>query len=335
MNIPEVIPRISQKRIHGDPSIGCGVQLRQKYKFLIVMGVFGPRATLRTVCQRMYVTSTFIEPRKNKRTGDVEKVEVLNDESAYNRLDNTFRVEDKPLIQAELDFLRRCFEHVFGVEAMASTTDDLLLRGSIHKLLRNLMGATTKLDWNGIDPILALQAIACTTDPMLEVNIETAEITRWTKLDKQPEPVFPAEDCQVLPAGTGYRLFLDAQVVRERPLVFEFAEVAEGRDVDGEPVRAQMLPKAILSEDGVGPWRVAKRMNQPLQLGHSEGRFGFCAISGLGLAFDDLFPKGFNPARLSNADLRFLVGQLTEQFLTGNPPVVGIRRYSLTKTDAK
>ncbi|SMX29170.1 hypothetical protein TRP8649_03303 [Pelagimonas phthalicica] len=90
--------------------------------------------------------------------------------------------------------------------------------------------------------------------------------------------------------------------------MFEFLDAGEGNTDDGRPVRAQLLPLPKRADDGEGPWRIAKHLNRPLEMGKTEGRFGFCAVSGLGLAIEEMFPEGFNPKCISDADLRVLVG---------------------------
>ncbi|SMX29171.1 hypothetical protein TRP8649_03304 [Pelagimonas phthalicica] len=159
LDIPEIAPRITPKKILDDPSVGLAEQLRQKLRFLIVIGIFGRGATLHTICRRMYVTSTFDEPQRNKTTGEMELVEVINDVSAYDRIDNICRSANKPLIQAELDFLRQCFERVFGNNAMAAISDEMLLKGSMFQILSSLPGTLTEFNWSDIDPILALRGL--------------------------------------------------------------------------------------------------------------------------------------------------------------------------------
>ncbi len=333
--IPEIIPRITPKRILDDPSIGLAEQLRQKLRFLIVIGVFGRGATLHTVCRRMYVTSTFDEPLKNKKTGEVEHVTVVNDVSAYDRIDNICRGSNKPLIKAELDFLRRCFERVFGNNAMAAISDEMLLKGSMFQILSSLPGTTTELNWGDIDPILALQAISEADDLEPWFEIERSEGRRWTEQDGGVKPILPEGGAEILPAGSGYRLLLDAEVARERPFVFEFLDAGEGKTSDGRSVRAQMLPLPKRADDGEGPWRIAKHLNRPLEMGMTEGRFGFCAISGIGMAIEEMFPKGFDPMCISNADLCVLVGHILDQATRASPPLIGLYRYLLVTPDAK
>ena len=335
IDIPEITPRITQKKILDDPAVGLAEQLRQKFRFLIVIGVFGRGASLHTVAQRMYVTTTFTEQKLNKKTGEKEIVETINDVSAYDRIDNICRGDKKPLIKAELDFLRQCFERVFGNNAMAAISDEVLLKGSMFQILKSLPGTTTESNWSEIDPILALQAIAevDAAEPWFE--IERSEGRRWTDQDGGVTPILPQGGVEVLPTGAGYRLFLDAEVARERPFVFEFLDASEGKTVDGRPVRAQLLPLPKRADDGEGPWRIAARLNRPLVMGQTEGRFGFCAISGLGLAIDDLFPTDFDPKCISNADLRVLVGHVLDQATRASAPLVGIYRYLLVTPDAK
>lgn len=334
-DIPEVTPRITPEQIASDPKAGLAEQLRAKFRFLLVIGVFGRGATLHTVCRRMYVTTKFTEEKVNKKTGEKELVETINDVSAYDRIDNICRGDKKPLIQAELDFLRRCFERVFGNNAMAAVSDDLLLKGSMFQILSSLPGTTTKFNWGDIDPILALQAIAVADDVAPWFEIERTDGRRWTAQSGGVKPILPEDGAEVLPTGTGYRLFLDAEVARERPFVFEFLDVGEGKTEDGRPVRAQLLPLPKRADDGEGPWRIAGRLNRPLEMGQTEGRFGFCAISGLGLAIEDLFPTGFDPLRIANADLQLLVGHVLDQATRASPPLVGIYRYLLVTPDVK
>jgi hypothetical protein len=337
MNIPKVIPRISQKRIHDDPSIGCGVQLRQKFRFLTAMGVFGKSANFHTICQQMYETTTFREPKTDKKTGETKMVEFVNDASAYTRLDNICRSGQncKSVIQAELDFLRQGFEHLFGDNAMAFITDDMMLKGSMLQLLKSLTGTETSVDWTGIDPILALNAIAAASDPDLNIEIMRSEGTRWTAQKGGVQPVAVQDSVEMLPTGAGYKLIIDATRVSERPFVFEFLDSSESRTADDRPVRAQLLPLPIREHDGEGPWRVSARLNRPLVLGNSEGRFGFCAVSGLGLSLDDLFPSGYDPKCLSDEDLQFLIGEMLSHATSATPPVVGMRRYHLVTPDAR
>lgn len=334
-NLPEITPRITPKQILDDPNIGLAEQLRAKFRFLIVIGVFGRGATLHTVCRRMYVTTTFMEPKKNKKTGEIENVEVINDVSAYDRIDNICRGDKKPLIGAELEFLRRCFERIFGDNAVAAVSDAMLLKGSMFQILSSLPGTTTELDLKDIDPILALQAIAEANDQETWFEVEPTEGRRWTKQDGGVQPILPDCGTEILPTGSGYRLYLNAEIVTERPFVFEFLDDGEGKSADGRPLRAQLLPLPKRSDDGEGPWRIAARLNRPLKMGETEGRFGFCAISGLGLAIEELFPMGFDPKCISNADLQELAGKVLKQASRSSPPIVGVHRYLLVTPDAK
>lgn len=335
IEIPEIVPRIAQKQILDDPALGLAEQLREKFRFLIVIGVFGRRASLHTVAQRMYVTTTFTEQKLNKKTGEKEMVETINDVSAYDRIDNICRGDKKPLIKAELDFLRHCFERVFGNNAMAAISDEMLLKGSMFQILSSLPGTTTQFDWTNIDPILALQAIAEVDGKEPWFEIERSEGQRWTKQDGGVKPILPEGGIEVLPTGAGYRLYLDAEVARERPFVFEFIDAGESQTDDGRPVRAQLLPLPKRADDGEGPWRIAARLNRPLSMGQTEGRFGFCAISGLGLAINDLFAADFDPLCISNADLTVLVGHVLDQASRASSPLIGIYRYLLVTPDAK
>lgn len=334
-DIPEIIPRITQDQIPKAPNVGLAQQLRQKFRFLLVIGVFGRGATLHTICRRMYVTTTFTEKKLNKKTGESELVETVNDVSAYDRIDNICRGDKKPVIEAELEFLRRCFERVFGNNAMAAISDDLLLKGSMFQILTSLPGTTTEFNWSDIDPILSLQAISVAEDGEPWFEIERSEGRRWTQQSGGVTPILTEGGVEVLPTGSGYRLFLDAEIARERPFVFEFLDEGEGKTEDGRSVRAQLLPLPKRSDDGEGPWRIAGRLNRPLEMGQTEGRFGFCAISGLGLAIEDLFPVGFDPLCITDADLRMLAGQVLEHATRASPPLIGIHRYVLITPDAK
>ncbi len=306
LSSPESTPRISPKMIESGQNLGSGVQLRHKFRFLIVIGVFGKRASLHTVCRQMYVTSTFDAPREDKKTGKSHMAKFVDDASAYLRLDNICRDghDAKSLIQAELDFLRLCFGRLFGTNAMAFISDDLLLQGTMLQLLKLLSGSTTSVDWTGVDPILALEAIAASSQDSLSIEIARRDGTRWTKQAEGVEPIQPDAQVDIFPTGAGYKLFINAQNSAERPLVFEFLDSGEAKTDDGHPVRAQLLPLPIREDDGEGPWRVSHRLNRPLTMGKKEGRFGFFAISGLGLALVDLLPDGHNPKCLSDDDLR-------------------------------
>jgi hypothetical protein len=50
---PEPTPRISSKMIASSQNLGSGVQLRPKFRFLIVMGISGKGASLHTECRQM------------------------------------------------------------------------------------------------------------------------------------------------------------------------------------------------------------------------------------------------------------------------------------------
>lgn len=332
LSIPELQTRITPDRTKSGPHLGCGVQLRQKFQVLIALGVFGKRATLRTVCRRMYETTSFSEPKTDKETGETKNVEVINDATAYARLDNICRdgPNCKSLVPEELDFLRQCFNRLFGDNAMEAITTDFLLTGTMFQLLKSVGSSPIEMNWTDIDPILALEAIAYAADPGLDIEIERIEGRRWTKQEGGIEPTLPEDEVELVPAGAQFRLYLDETIAREKPIIFEFIGTGEGRSEDGRPARAQILHHIVRAFGDEGPWRASKPHNLPLKMGDSAGRFGFCAISGLGTALDELFPEGYDPFCLSDDDLRSITRHVLEQVTMATPPVVGIRRFHLT-----
>ncbi|WP_306047741.1 hypothetical protein [Nioella sp. MMSF_3534] len=260
---PEILPRISQDKTKAGPHLGCCIQLRQKYNFLIALGVFGKKANLHTVCRRMYETTTFRETKNDKRSGVSKAVQTINDATAYGRLDNTCREGPncKSLIREELDFLRQCFARLFGDNAMGHVSDEFLLNGTMFQLLKSLNGAQIDLDWVDIDPILALEAVALAADPCLTIEIENFTGTRWSKQNGGIQPKPPVYATDVFTTEMEYRLFLDETIAREKPIVFEFFGAGEGRTEDGRPARAQILRHVVRSDDREGPWRVSEERN--------------------------------------------------------------------------
>ena len=191
MMIPEILPRISPAQIAAEPSIGGGVQLRQKYRFLIVMGVFGKGASIRSISRQMYETSIVSELCKSADGGPPLQLESVDDETAHNRLDNTLRDKlDKSLIQAELDYLRSCYEHVFGAVALSQITDDLLRCSSVNQLLQALLGSSVQVDWLDVDPIMALEALSFANQNHWSINIERDDGLRWTPQTGSVKPRF-------------------------------------------------------------------------------------------------------------------------------------------------
>ncbi len=328
--------KITPKQTGSGPYLGNGVQIREKFQFLIALGVFGPKANLHTVCQVMYVTSSIWEPKLNKKSGIKEKVEIINDATAYTRIENICRTgpESKSLIQEELDFLELCFTYLFGDNAMTGISPEFLLDGTMFQLLKSLNGSPLDLEWANIDPILALEALLYWSDPALNIEIESSTGTRWTKQKGGIIPILPEEKIDTFPTNSAYKLFIDADIVRERPIVFEFLDAGEGHSEDGRPARAQIMHHVVRSEDGEGPWRVSEKNNQPLEMGDKSGRFGFCVIAGVGRALDELFPSGFDPYCLSNEDLRNFTQHVLEQATMASPPIIGIRRFHLATPDA-
>lgn len=328
--------KITPKQTGTGPYLGCGVQIREKFQFLIALGVFGPQANLHTVCQAMYVTSSFKQPKLNKKTDEEEQVEIVNDATAYTRIENICRTgpKSKSLIQEELDFLKRCFTHLFGDNAMAGISSEFLLNGTLFQILKSLNGSSLELDWANIDPVVALEALSYWSSPVLEIEIESSTGTRWTKQKGGITPALPEERIDTFPTNSAYKLFIDADIVREKPIVFEFLDAGEGRSEDGRPARAQIMHHVVRSEEGEGPWRVSEEYNQPLEMGDKPGRFGFCVVAGIGRALSEIFPSGFDPYCLSNDDLRDFARHVLEQASMASPPLVGIQRFHLATPDA-
>ena len=328
-NTLEITPRLTPAEILKAPHVGHGVQLRQKFRFLIIMGVFGPKANFRTVARLMYQTGFVSEIKVNKKTGEKRKVKAIDDVTAYERLENIFRINQnvKSLHVEELKFLRICFERLFGDNSMAFVSDEALLTGSVLQLIKDLNGAVMSLDWTNIDPILALEALA---DPELPIEVRKDRSTRWTDQGSQITPELPVQTLATYPVQMAFRIFLDTEAFPEKPIVFEFIDAREGQLEDGSPVRAQVFSHVVRSDHDEGPWRVSQPGNKPLVMGETAGsRFGYLAVSGVGRSLDALLPDGANPYALSNADLKIFAKRVLEHVMAGTMPKIALHRYEL------
>lgn len=334
--VPQILPRLSPSSIDASDHLGCGVQFRLKFRFLIIMGVFGKGATLHTVCRRMYETGMISEPALDKETGETTMVEKVNDATAYIRLDNICRdgQNAKSVVQGELDFLRACFSRLYGDNAMGHVDDEFLLNGTLLQLLKSLGGFRSDFSWSDVDPILALEALGAAADNDFSIELAKDTGTRWTKQTGGITVEPPHATTNVYPTEMGYRLFLDAAIAREKPIVLEFLGAGEGKSEDGRPARAQVLTHVIRDDDGEGPWRVSDERNRPLTMGSKPGRFGFCAISGIGQSIGALLPSGADPYCLSDDDLRSLASNVLNQAAMTTSPVIAIHRFELAKPDA-
>ena len=214
------------------------------------------------------------------------------------------------MIQKELDYVHLAFASAFGDEAMAQIPDDVLLFGSAGQLLRSLMHSTTSIEWHGLDPILALETLAVETEKPIRLVLDGAK--RWTALPDSKELVGKPEPRLILPPFTGYRLLIDADWSRERPLVFEYTQLGEHLDTEKQPIRAQILPKARRVDDGEGDWRVSGRLNSPLQVSDVAGDFGICVVTGLGLSLETIFGDDFDAHCLNDQHIQSLVQHLLE-----------------------
>ncbi len=335
-HLPTLAEKITPKQSKCGPHLGPGVHIRQKFQFMIVMGVFGKSANMHTVCRQLYVTSSFLEPKKNKRTDKTEMVEVINDATAYTRLENICRdgAASKSLIREELDYLRQCYTQLFGANAMGHISDAFLLDGSMLQLLKCLNGAPVDLDWRGVDPILALEAVTAMSDQAVPVTMEPYTGTRWTKQRGGAKITLPEDHLETWPTQSAYRILIDAEIAREKPIVFEFLQAGEGKADDGRPARAQIFSHVVRSEDGEGPWRVSEPNNQPLEMGAEPARLGICAISGIGQSLAALLPAGSDPYCLSDSDLQSLARHVLEQAVMATPPRIGMTRYQVITPDA-
>jgi len=327
---PEFETKITPEEIKASKSIGFGLHLRAKFTFVLAVGVFGRGAKYPAVARRMYATHRFTETYRDDE-GNTRQREVLDDVSARNRLDNVMKGNDKPLIQRELDFLALCFARVFGHDAIDALDPELLRAGTLEQVLRQLSGVQIRIDWSGADPIMVLKSLAASSPIGIEPQIVSGKGLRWMDLEDGCQPVSVASET-ILPVKSEFVLEIDAEVAKDRPLVINFIEDREETTADGRPVRAQILPLPIRKEDGYGNWRISKR-GRPFMMGNTPGRYGFCAISGAGLALHNAHGSGNLRKPLTNSELQNIAAELLAQAATSTPALVGVSTYRLVTPD--
>jgi len=327
---PEFETKITPEKIKTSKSIGFGLHLRAKFTFILAVGVFGRGAKYPAVAQRMYSTHRFTETYRDDK-GNTRQREVLDDVSARNRLDNVMKGNDKPLIQRELDFLALCFSRVFGQDAIEALDPEVLRAGTLDQVLRQLSGVKIKVNWSGADPIMVLKSLAASSPVGFEPQIVATKNLRWMDLEDGNEPDRITSET-ILPVKTEFVLEIDAGVAKDRPLVLNFIEDREETTADGRPVRAQLLPLPIRKEDGYGNWRISKR-GRPFKMGSTPGRYGFCAISGAGLALHNIHGSENVRKPLTNTELQTIAAELLAQAATSTPALVGVSTYRLVTPD--
>ena len=332
-NPPQVTPRITPKMTKDGPYLGPGVQMPQKLRLLISLGIFGEGATKQTIGRLVYQTHTKQILEMDPDLGEPVFVDQIDDATALNRMDSLYRngKTQGSFIQEELDFLRQGFEFFAGNNAMSLITDEMLRTGTLLQILKCLSGGEIKMDWAHLDPLLALEVLTTDLSP-LNIELVFADQKRWIDHDEAPElgeNEQPEQNfIQLTPKGK-FRLHIERDQAPSAPFLFEVMHRHETFTVQGQPIRAQRLPEAKRMDEGHGPWRISDRLNKPFTATSKPGRFTVFALLGMGTSTEFLFGEYLKDAALNNAHLCHLVNRLIEAKETNVSLSMGTLTYEV------
>lgn len=319
--IPELTPRLSVNDTLLGNKKGKAVNLRPMYHAFKFFGAFGSgKVTQETVALRMYDR----EPK-----------------SALDRFDNILR--GYALHSREIEFFRMCIAYILNDDDLAASIPHEKIRsGKAHLLVRDLFQKKPSLDFNDVDPLIAILAHATGAKNRLILSINQKRM-RTIKRNNTNNIEYDEVEGIVIPPRKKFYIHIDDKHLPKKldhaPLVFNFSN-RTGACENGNEYRGQFLypAKKVLEpdpKDKMGNkerhyWCSSDKGNKAWEVEEDPGMFGFLVLGNAGNRPEDFLPPNSDPDCVSNSDLQYMYSKLAQSSLEEDDIVFGLLNYTVT-----
>jgi len=147
-------------------------------------------------------------------------------------------------MKEELDYFRQCAAYLAGDNIAAMLSDEAIKNGKAQILFRDILSQKPALDWEGLDPLYAILALAARSPHKLNIFVEDPKYRTVTT--KNTPDLQPAIGDQVRMHD---KQKFDLEVMEEEqmpslryePMLFDFPYEDTETVLDRKPFRGQFL----------------------------------------------------------------------------------------------
>ena len=312
--------KITDEQLNNSPSLGASADFQALFALIQLLGALGsPAPSQQQVANQLY---------------DLKKIKPTT------RFENLLRGHSS-VKEIEMGFFRDCLKRIGSENLVATISDDEILLGKAHNLIRKLLIESPNLDWDKIDPLNAILSLCVAERHNLFPSIEDYT-TRMVQHKEANTSAIEHAEYEGDSLKPGHKFFLHIETrnslpkLKHRPLILNFTQ-NEATHEDGRAFRGMFLYPArefddLSSTNHEGNcqkqfWRSSNKRNKPWVAEDDKGHFGFLILGNAGECAEQLLPHGADPLCVSNSDLQYMFGVLIQSIALEDDISFGVLNY--------